>query len=100
MAIAYLGTGTAAAGSTTPLAVPYPSPISAGDCMVLVITGGSTTSPTLPSGWAAGVFTASSGVSPYTYIAVKIATGSETGNLSVTIPAQATKAQILRFSGV
>lgn len=100
MAIAYLGTGTAAAGSTTPLAVPYPSPVGAGDGMVLLMTGGSASFPTLPGGWTAGVSANSGGSSPYAYIAVKIATGSESGSLSVTMPAFAAKGQILRFGGV
>lgn len=103
MAITYQGIGTIGANSSaaTTLNVPYPSGIQAGDVMVLVANVDSTTAPSLPSGWTAGVnYTAVSTQVPSGRVAVKVATGSESGNLAVTTPSATGNGYILLFRGV
>jgi MSHA biogenesis protein MshQ len=94
MAISFIATGAFAAG-TTSLSVPYPAGLQAGDLLVLAISNKyPTNGPATPADWTAPANSqgtggsGSSGVDTgnvYATIFVKIATGSESGNLSVTI---------------
>lgn len=95
MAIAFQTAGTAAVG-TTSLSVPYPSGITAGDMLVLSIASKYTPNvPSLPSGWISGLsnnqVSGSNGAngidtgSATATVFLKIANGTETGNLAVTV---------------
>lgn len=94
MAVAFGTIGTVASG-TTSLAVPYPASISAGDLLVLCIANKfPTNGPSTPADWTlptngqkdggAGTDIGSEG-HVYATVFFKIATGSETGNLTVTL---------------
>jgi hypothetical protein len=93
---AYFGTSGAAANGTTSVAVPHPTGISAGDTLVLMIANKyPTNAPTNPGGtWVTvtnGRFSGSSGTNgidtgaAYISVFTKIADGTETGNLTVSI---------------
>jgi hypothetical protein len=93
MAISFHAAGTAAIG-TTSLAVPYPT-VTAGDLLVLFVANkyptnapGTPTDFSAPSGnqysGGAGAAGADTGT-VYITVFVKIATGSETGNATVTL---------------
>ncbi len=94
MAIAF-GTAGAVANGTTSLSVAYPTSIAAGDLLVLyVINKYPTNNPSTPAGWVLPTNgqgnggNGSAGVSSgnvYSTIYVRIADGTETGNLAVTI---------------
>ena len=108
MAIAYVDAGTVAAG-TTSLSVPYPATVAAGNLLVLAICNKYPTNrPSTPTDWTApsgnqysggaGSAGADTGTVYITYY-VKIATGSETGNVSVTLTSANTCiGRIFRFS--
>ena len=107
MAVAFGTIGTSASGSTT-VAPSYPASIAAGDYLVCVVTSGATNSetPSTPSGWtflATGASTDGSfGVDTGPRRATafgKVATGSESGTLSVSITNGNTcRGSILRFT--
>lgn len=94
MAIAFGTAGAAATGSTS-LAVPYPASIAAGDLLVLCVGNKyPTNGPTTPTGFTAPAGYQTSGGSGaagidtgtvYSSVYYKVATGSESGNLTVTI---------------
>jgi MSHA biogenesis protein MshQ len=94
MSISLIGVGGWATG-TTSLSVAYPTGIQAGDQLVLAICNKyPTNSPSLPSGWSAPSNSQGTGGAGangndsgnvYATIFVKVATGSESGNLTVTI---------------
>lgn len=94
MAISLIAVGGWATG-TTSLSVAYPAGIQAGDLLVLAIANKyPTNSPSVPTDWAIPTNGQQSGGSGsngndtgsvYATIMVKIATGSETGNLSISI---------------
>ncbi len=95
-----VGENTVAAGTT--LLLPYPTGMAAGDLMVLSATTNSTTPPTLPAGWTQ-IFRASanSGANvPGELVCIKYATGSESGNFSLTVPNIRCAGQIIAFAGV
>lgn len=92
MAIAF-GTGGAVATGTTSLSVAFPTSIAAGDLLILFVTNKyPTNGPSTPSGWTllaqssggTGANGANSG-SCYATVFYKIADGTETGNLAVTL---------------
>lgn len=109
MAIQFQTAGAVAAG-TTSLSVPYPTGITVGDMLVLCIANKySPNLPSLPSGWITGLTnnqaTGSSGSngidtgSATSTVFLKIADGTETGNLSVTITSgNAAVGRMFRYS--
>lgn len=107
MAVAFGTIGTAANGSTT-VAPSYPASIAAGDYLVCVVTSGATNSetPTTPGGWTLlatgastdGAFGVDTGPRRVTAFG-KVATGAESGTLSVSITNGNTcRGSILRFT--
>lgn len=94
--------GTAA----TTINVPYPtSGLTSSHILVLGITvnSGSTTAATIPAGWTQvdKRTSTTNTLPPFQFLAIKQATGSETGNLTVTVGANAKAwGQILAFDGV
>ena len=103
MAVTYGATGTLllVSSATTTFNVAYPSGITAGDLLVLhLVTNGGAPSSTPPSGWTE-VFREASAVSnPRGGVYIKIASGSESGTLAVTVTSTTGVAQISRYSGV
>lgn len=103
MAVAYGATGTLllVSTATTTFNVAYPSGISAGDLLVLhVVTNGGAPSSTPPTGWTE-VFRESVNVTnPRGGVYIKVASGSESGTLAVTVASTTGVASISRFSGV
>lgn len=101
MAIAFGSAGAILEQTTasTTWNVPYPSGISAGDMLIVHISAGSNISTTLPSGWT---LIAKDTTTTSTRIALiyKIATGSETGNLAVTMASGTGCAIMFRYTGV
>lgn len=102
MAIALGATGTAvyntAAGTTC--LVPYPAGISAGDCLVLFVAR-SASAITVPAGWTAftgGQVTTTGGTTML--LAYKLAVGTESGNLSVTVASSTGHGRMFLFTGV
>lgn len=103
------GSSGAAATGTTSASVAYPSGIVAGDMLVLAVTNKyPSNGPSTPSGWTlptngqgsggAGAAGADSG-SVYTTVFYKIATGLESGNLSVSAPSgNSTIARMFRYT--
>jgi len=99
--------GASATTGTTSLSVPYPSGITAGHLLVLVVGNKyPTAGPATPSGWTLaaqatgglGGQAADSG-SVYMTTFVKVATGSESGNLSVTLTgANSSMARMFRYA--
>lgn len=95
MAIAFGLAGTRLLVSTaaTTWNVPYPSTVNANDLLVLhVIDSGATI--TTPTGWTAIVSDGRGGMF------IKKATGSETGNLAVTIGSSTGDAMMFSYTGV
>jgi hypothetical protein len=94
MAIAF-GTAGAAATGTTPLSVAYPTSISAGDLLILFVANKyPTNGPSLPGGFFApsGNQYSRGGGTPgadtgdvYITVYLRIADGTETGSVSVTV---------------
>lgn len=94
-AISYIGmsgAGSTMAQGTTSVAVAYPT-LAAGDMLILVMgVKYSTSTPTTPSGWTAlGSYSGGSGTgvdvgSVKICAFYKIADGTETGNLTVSVP--------------
>lgn len=108
MAIAYQAKGTATATGGTPLTIPYPASIAAGDLLVLVIvTKFDPDVPSDPSGWtlrgqvAGGAgFNGADRGTIVTSVWTKEAAGTESGSLSVTCSASnnVDYGQIFRYS--
>lgn len=98
--------GAAATSGTTSLSVPHPSGIAAGNLLVLVVGNKyPTAGPATPAGWSLaaqatgglGGQAADSGA-VYSTVFVKVATGSESGNLSVTLAgANSSMARMFRY---
>lgn len=102
MAIALAASGTAvydtAAGTTT--SVPYPAGIAAGDCLVLFVAR-SASAITVPAGWTAfsgGQVTTTGGTTML--LAFKLAVGTESGSLAVTVASGTGHSRMFRFTGV
>lgn len=85
MSVTYVASGAVANSSTTTIAVPYPAGLAAGDILLLQRSDANSTNgiPATPSGWTA--ITADQQVGTYAGgIFLKVATGSESGSLSLT----------------
>lgn len=103
MAIGTPVAGTLAENATaaTSLAVPHPTGISAGDLLLLWVAVSVATVPNLPAGWTSVVSGSSgSSQSPAQRVYYKVATGSETGNQTVTMSNSTSRGQMWRISGV
>lgn len=104
MAITLEQSGTVAENdaAATTLNVAYPTTgLAADDVWVLIVGVNSAMQSTLPAGWTSGIaVTGGGGTSPALRIAVKVATGSESGSLAVTTPSATSRGQLLRFRGV
>lgn len=90
----------ATAATSTP--VPYPAGISAGDLLLMWVAVSVATAPNLPAGWTS-IVSGSSGTgsqSPAARWYYKIATGSETGNQTVTHSNATSRGLMWRISGV
>lgn len=93
--VAGIGAIAAAAEGTTSLSVPYPTDIDPGDLLLLTVANKHTPNgPSTPSGWSTpSNYQASGGLGSsgadtgtvYSTVFSRIATGSESGNVSVTI---------------
>jgi hypothetical protein len=81
---------SASEGSTTgtSLSVAYPAGLQAGDILVLWIASGGNGTYTTPSGWSVAI-SSSSGRAVY----YKVATGSESGSLSVSVQSDSNAAK-------
>jgi hypothetical protein len=90
-------------GAETVTAVPYPSPINAGDVLVLLISTSSATLSTAPgTPWVTPYNHSNTGdtLVPSLMVSYKIADGTESGTLSVTHANVASLSQILDFGNV
>lgn len=97
MAISIGSIGATATGANvTSLNVAYPSPIAADDLMVLFVTL-TDDIVNLPSGWTS-VY--KKDTAPQGLLAIKKATGSESGNLTLTLGESNIKACIIAYKGV
>lgn len=100
MAIAYGSAGTRLLVGTaaTTWNVPYPATIVSGDLLVLHISsnGGAATSP---SGWTV-IYNETTLTNPKGGMWIKVATGSESGNLAVTMASSTGNAQMFLYTGV
>ena len=95
MAIAFGSNGSAANGTAT-AAVPYPAVVAAGDLLILCIVNKyPTNGPATPAGWVAPTRNQASGGSGtsgvdkgsvYATVFLKIADGTETGNVNLSAP--------------
>ncbi|WP_319244433.1 DUF6701 domain-containing protein [uncultured Propionivibrio sp.] len=99
--------GTGATTGTTSLSIPYPSGIVAGNLLVLVVGNKyPTAGPTTPAGWtlmaqATGGLGAQAADSGPVFMTtfVKVASGTEAGNLSLTVTgANSSMARIFRYA--
>lgn len=102
MAIAFGSAGTRLLVGTasTSWAVPFPASIAAGDLLVLHIsTNGGAVSATPPTGFTE-VYREATLTNPKGGIWIKVASGSETGNLTVTVTSTTGNAQMFRYTGV
>ncbi len=108
MTVAFGSIGNFATGPTS-LAVPYPASIAAGDLLVLCIASKAPADvPTVPSGWtlppncqaSAGLGSPALNAGPALgTVLTKIADGTESGNLTLSIPnANASVARMMRFT--
>lgn len=92
--------GTAA----TSLAVPYPASMASGDLMRLTVStnAASPIAASVPAGWTlVAELAANSGANaPSIMVAIKYATGSESGNLTVTTTSAKSWGQITAYRGV
>jgi hypothetical protein len=94
----FLGAGAGAAG-TGDLAVPYPAGVGAGQLLFLQLGSRSANVPTTPAGWALLWF--DERPNPRQRIYWKLATGSETGTLAVTMGASVVNVgRMYAFGGV
>lgn len=111
MALAFGSAGSVSSAGTTSLSVPYPSSISAGDLLVMCIVNKQiAATPTTPSGWTlrhtqtGGYPDPDAGGSNSghvrTSIYTKVADGTESGNLSVTITSgNSAGGRMFRYTG-
>lgn len=100
MAIAFGAAGSRllVGTATTSWAVPYPATVNADDLLVLhIVTNGGTV--TTPSGWTA-VFDETTLTNPKGGLFIKVADGSETGNLTVTVGSTTGNAMMFSYTGV
>jgi hypothetical protein len=100
VAIAFGAAGTRLLQGTagTSWAVPYPAGISAGHLLVLhIVTNGGAV--TTPAGWTA-VYNETVLANPKGGLFIKVAAGTESGNLTVTTASTAGNAIMLRYTGV
>lgn len=108
MSIAFVAAGTVTTGAAS-LAVPYPASIAAGQLLILSIANKyPTNTPITPSGWIAPANNQFSGGaggaaedtgSVYITVYLKIADGTETGNVTVTLTgANSSVARIFSYS--
>src|SRR3990172_483084 len=80
----YIHAGAGASATTSPVAVPYPTGITAGNFLILQVSVRNLTSvPTDPSGWTLLYGPDTSGTSVRQWIYGKIADGTESGDLSL-----------------
>lgn len=97
-------TGTVATNtaSATTIAVPYPASLTSSHIMILAVSVNNASLATVPGGWTsvAGLSATGGTNSPGLIVAIKQATGSESGNLTVTTPNVKSAGQIIAFSGV
>lgn len=103
MAVAFGATGTLLLVSvaTTTFNVAYPSGITAGDILVLhIVTNGGAPSSTPPTGWTQVHRESTTVTNPRGGVYIKVASGSESGTLAVTVTSTTGVAQISRYSGV
>src|SRR3990172_2502157 len=81
---AYINAGAGVSATTSPVAVPYPTGITAGNLLILQVSVRNLTSvPTDPSGWTLLYGPDTSGTSVRQWIYGKIADGTESGDLSL-----------------
>lgn len=102
MAITYEGAGAlfenaSAATTQTPA---YPAGIAADDIIVLVVSVSSATAPTNPAGFTSQGSGSAGGSSPAYRVSTKVATGSESGTVTVTTPNVVGKSQMFLLRGV
>lgn len=103
MAVAYIGAGAQSGNTSTDTTrdIAYPSNIQAGDLIVMYLGGSSANQMNNPSGWTQVVNQLSGGLSPSLYVGYKVATGSESGNQTVTSAGSATvQGRMFLFRGV
>lgn len=109
MAIAFGAAGAVANTATTTLTIPYPAGITAGQMLIVCICNKyPTNSPTTPVGFTLATNAQGSGGSGaagidigsvYSTVYYKVAVGTETGNLAVTITANNTAiGRIFRYT--
>jgi hypothetical protein len=102
--VLYKGIGTAPASLTQAPAstcvVPYPTGIVAGDTLVLCVADSAPTTVSTPSGWTSAKTALSVNGDLSSYVFVKNAAGTETGNLTVSMGASSVAIGVmLRYSG-
>jgi hypothetical protein len=99
-AIAFGAIGTASAIGSTSVTIPYPTGVAAGNLLVMAIFTKYAVTPTLPGGWqniTNGQGTSSNGGANglysgtlYTTVFVRVADGTESGNVVVSVPSGTT----------
>lgn len=101
MTITLVGSGAQASGpaGTTSLDVAYPAGLAANDLLVLVHTWNTVTQAAIPSGWTNRVFS-NGGNSPSLEIDTKVASGSESGLLTIAQGGGSGNATMFAFRGV
>jgi hypothetical protein len=102
IALAAAGTAVRQTVAGTTIDLPYPAGIAAGDCLVFYV-GNAATTITLPAGYAsmtgaAGSVTTTGGTT--ILMGCKIATGTESGNLTVTKASGVASGRMFRYTGV
>lgn len=103
MAIAFGAAGTLlnVTTATTTFSVAYPAGITAGQLLVLFISSnGGAPSATPPTGWTEVFREASTVTNPRGALYIKVATGSESGTLAVTMTSTTGCARMFRYTGV
>lgn len=102
---AYAAAGAGAVSLTQPFNVPYPASVGADDTLILhVMVEHTTVTPTTPAGWtlAFGPDNVDDGVTSKTWVYLKTADGTESGNLSLALsgtPTNGAVARMYRFTG-
>lgn len=98
-----LGTAAQVNPGATPIPVPYPAGLTSSHIMILTVANNHATNPaTLPAGWTQVYRSTNTGgtLAPGLLVAIKQATGSESGNLNVTQNTVRARAQIIAVDGV
>lgn len=100
MPVAYGSAGTRLLVGTaaTTWNVPYPASIAQDDLLVLHISSNGGTATT-PSGWTE-IYRETTLTNPKGGLWIKVASGSESGNLAVTMASSTGNAQMFRYTGV